>query len=689
MRIAFAYNLRSTSDEEQAEFDSPETISAIVRSLEAEGHDVLPVEVDGTLSHLISRLETFAPELILNVAEGARGRSREAYYPSLFDQLGYPFTGSDAYVLTLTLDKWLTKLVLSAHGIDAPPGQLFTKHDIPAIQRNEASFSVPFPAVVKPNHEGSSKGIGPDAIAKDARALKQALLRLLEKYPQGVLAERYIPGMDVTVPFVGNSTQPDLGVMTPVEWCIDPAVRPAPALLDYQLKQQGLPVLQKRCPPELPRDVLARLKSLTRQIVRILGLRDVATLDFRVTEEGRIYFLEANALPSLATTGALFASAQREGWSYQKMVASIVAAAAVRLQLVPAASKVRATKQDPIRVGFTFNLKRADAKVNGDAEAEYDSPATIESIRQAIESLGHEVVLLEANAELPARLPEAKVDVVFNIAEGLAGRNREAQVPALCELCGIPYTGSDSATLALALDKALTKRILRQHGVLTPEFQTMSTGKEKLLPHLRFPLIVKPVAEGSSKGIAQKGVVDDEQALRQVVRELIEKYRQPALIEEYITGREFTVGLLGDRRPRVLPPMEICFKDPSLSRPIYDYDVKQEWEKHVFYKCPAELSTSQLRAIERAARDTFQALDCRDVARVDMRMNAQGDVYVLEINPLPGLTPGYSDLVLISQAAGMDYRALIAEILSGGLKRLREKRREPQWSKQIVSPAVS
>jgi D-alanine-D-alanine ligase len=271
---------------------------------------------------------------------------------------------------------------------------------------------------------------------------------------------------------------------------------------------------------------------------------------------------------------------------------------------------------------------------------------------------------------------ESGVDLVFNIAEGLAGRNREAAVPALCELCGIPYTGSDSATLALALDKALTKRILKQHGILTPEFQVMMTGREKLSPTLRYPLIVKPNAEGSSKGVAAKGVVDDETSLRAAVKELIDKYRQPALIEEYIPGREFTVGLLGDRRPRVLPPMEVVFHDKANDRPVYDYAIKQEWEKHVHYDCPAVLTPTEAKAVERAARETFVALDCRDVARVDLRMNAKGEVYVLEVNPLPGLTPGYSDLVLITQAAGIEYRTLIAEILAGGLKRLREKRRE-------------
>jgi D-alanine-D-alanine ligase len=160
-----------------------------------------------------------------------------------------------------------------------------------------------------------------------------------------------------------------------------------------------------------------------------------------------------------------------------------------------------------------------------------------------------------------------------------------------------------------------------------------------------------------------------------VVRDLLEKYRQPALIEHYIAGREFTVGLLGDKRPRVLPPMEILFLDKDNPRPVYDYQIKQEWEKHVYYQCPAQLTASESRAIERVARETFVALDCRDVARVDLRMDEGGQFYVLEVNPLPGLTPNYSDLCLIARAANIDYRSLIGEILAGGLKRLREKRR--------------
>lgn len=675
MRIAFTHNLRLTDSEDEAEFDTHETVEAIAAALGGLGHEVEKIEVSGPASHLAARIEAFAPDLIFNTAEGKRGRAREAFYPALFEELGFPYTGSDAYVLTVTLDKMLTKMVLAQQGIDTPRARLVRAGDLAMLEKVEGSLGVPVPAIVKPNYEGSSKGIGDDSVARDWRAMRALVEKTVKSYPAGALVEEFIAGIDVTVPFIEGIGED--GVLQPVEYVIDAAARSKYNIYDYRLKNTEAAKVNVRCPAELPRDVLVRLRGLSRTVVRTLGMRDVGRIDFRLGDDGRIYFLEVNALPSLEPGASLFAAAKREGLGYEQTLSRLVKSAAVRWGLQPA--ELPRKKQDKLRVGFTFNMKRMDSKAGNDAEAEYDPPETIEAIRNAIESLGHEVVPLEANPSLPQMLAEAKPDIVFNIAEGLSGRNREAQVPALCELVGIPYTGSDSATLALALDKALAKRILRQCGILTPEFQVMTTGREKLerALALKFPLIVKPNAEGSSKGIVSSGVVDDEVALRASVKELIERYRQPALVEEYITGREFTVGLLGDKRPRVMPPMEICFRDTTQKRPVYDYEIKQEWEKHVYYECPAKLSKDEMRAVERAARETFVALDCRDVARVDLRMNAAGLVYVLEVNPLPGLTPDYSDLVLISKAAGIDYRTLISEILAGGLKRLREKKRTP------------
>jgi D-alanine-D-alanine ligase len=551
---------------------------------------------------------------------------------------------------------------------------LITPDDLRRI-KDPGTLGLALPVIVKPNYEGSSKGIGDEAVVRDPKTLSELLPRALRAYPSGVLVEEFVAGSDVTVPFLEG--RGDDGILLPVDYLVEPSARSRFNLYDYRLKSTEAGKVSVRCPPDLPRDVVSRLRALSKAAVRAIGVKDIGRIDFRLGEDGRIYLLEVNALPSLERGASLFAAAAREGLDHPETLATIVQSAARRQGLVVKPGTRRRRPAEPLRIGFTFNVKRVDPKAGNDAEAEYDAPETIDAIRDALESYGHQVMPFEATAELPRQLMETPVDLVFNIAEGVAGRNREAAVPALCELMGIPYTGSDAATLSIALDKALSKRVLLQHGILTAEFQVMETGRERLSPKLKFPLIVKPNQEGSSKGVsASASVVDDDAALRAVVRELIERYRQPALIEVYIPGREFTVGLLGDRRPRVLPPMEILFKDKSNARPVYDFQIKQEWEKHVTYQCPADLTPAELKAVERVARETFAALDCRDVSRVDLRMTPKGELYVIEVNPLPGLTPGYSDLCLIASAAGIEYRTLIGEILDGGLKRLREKRRE-------------
>ena len=685
MKIAFTYNLRLSDvreTEKEAEYDSAETVSTIAAALEAAGHEVEKVEVSGPASNLLERLEAIDPDLIFNTAEGDRGRMREAFYPALFEELGIPFTGSDAYTNAITLDKWLTKLVLHRAGVDTARAVLVHVRNYEQIVERGAGLA--FPVMVKPNHEGSSKGIYNGAlgssVVKEPRDLPAALKAALRAYPDGVLVEEYIDGQDVAVGFLEGVGHDD-GLLTPVEMLFDEADKLK--IYDYRLKHLEPSRVQYRCPANLPRDVAARLRQIAHEAIRSLGLRDVARLDFRITPEGRIYLLEVNALPALATSSSLFAATAQLGLTYQATIAAILNAAALRAGLTASPIKT-GRKVQPIRVGFTYNVKRSHAAGNDD-EAEWDPPETIIAIANALARQGHIVVHLEATPDLPRVLAEADVDLIFNIAEGVEGRNREAQVPALCELLGIPYTGSDSATLAIALDKALGKKVLLQHDILTPKFQLMESPRERLDADMRFPLIVKPNAEGSSKGIGSTSVVDTEEELRAAVKTIVERYRQPALVEEYIAGREFTVGLLGDKRPRVLPPMEIKFKAADVNaaaRPVYDFAVKQEWEKHVYYECPAKLTEAELKAMEKIARATFWALDCRDVARVDMRMDAEGRIYVLEVNPLPGLTPDYSDLVLIAKACGMEYDHLIAEIMTGGLRRMREKRREERESER-------
>jgi len=666
MRVALTHNLRVTDSEDEAEFDSPETIAAIARALTRSGHRVESIDVTGPASLLVTRLEAFAPDIVFNLAEGHRGKTRRAFYPALFEELGLPSTGSDAYTLCVTLDKALTKKQLAGWGVPSPRGRFVTR----ATLKSGGLDELPFPVIVKPNFEGSSKGIGQDNVVEDPIELARVLDELLVRYPDGALVERYVPGIDVRVVCLEG-----LPALPPVESVVDPAYARRFDVIDYRLANLDTRFVERRAPARLHAAVADKLRELADRTLSAFALRDIAALDFRVGADGQVWFLSATAIPSFDPGGALFAATRAVGIDYDATVLAVLRSAAARHGLTGLLDTTRPrpprSRRTGLRVGLSFNMKRIESHEGDDREAEYDAPETIQAITRAIESHGHIAVPLEATPEFPRALMASGVDVVFNIAEGMVGRSREAQVPSLCELLGVPYTGSDSATLSICLDKSLTKRLLTD--VDTPAFQVLVTGREKVRP-LRYPVIVKPNQEGTSKGITTRNVCDDESRVREVARELIDRYGQPALVEEYISGRELTVGLLGERRPRVLPPMEVVFLTQA-GRPVYDYECKQNWQRHVRYECPARLTKDELRAVERVCRSTFMALGCRDVARIDLRLTPDGRVYVIEVNPLPGLTPDYSDLCLIANGAKIDYRTLIGEILSGAIKRWQLRQR--------------
>lgn len=672
MRIALTHNLRLSDSEEEAEFDTEETVNALATAIERLGHRVERMEVSGPASRTVARLEAFSPDLIFNTAEGRRGRFREAFFPALFDELGFPYTGSDAYTLAVTLDKQLTKLILREEHIRTPGWQFIEK--LSDLKPEDLHF----PVIVKPNFEGSSKGISQDSVAESVDALKAKVADALAKYPAGVLVEEYIAGRDLTVPFLELVDNDFDGVLTPTEYVIDAELTKGRkyAIYDYDLKTRNDKAVSVRTPAAIAPEMADRIRKMARAIYKKLDCKDLGRIDFRLSDAGVPYFLEINALPSLEPGASIYAAAALEGLHFDGVMDAVIQNAAKRFKVKDKARGLsKPTRRGPLKVGFTFNVKRIKPTADGeDREAEYDSPSTLQAIREAIASHGHEVVDLEATPELPMVLATTPVDIVFNIAEGFRGRNRESQVPALLELLDIPYTGSDPATLSLALDKALAKKVVRTAGIETPNFQLMTTGRERLDKQFsRWPLIVKPVAEGSSKGVIAKSVCHSEAELRAVVKEMVERYQQPALIEEFIGGREFTVGLLGERRPEVLPPMEIVFTDKSDKTPIYKFEDKLEANDRIKYEVPAKLEPAQLERLRAAARGAFMALGCRDVARIDFRMDDAGRFCFLECNPLPGLTPGWSDLVLIAQGDGMDYHTLIGEILSGAIRRYKER----------------
>jgi D-alanine-D-alanine ligase len=674
MRIALTHNLRVADSEEEAEFDSPETIHAIERALARSGHRVEPFDVTGPASLLVTRLEAFAPDIVFNLAEGHRGKTRRAFFPALFEELGIPSTGSDAYTLCVTLDKALTKKQLAGWGVPSPRGRFISR----SILKNGGLDELTFPVIVKPNFEGSSKGIAQDNVVEDPIELGRVLDDLLTQYPDGALVERYIPGIDVRIVHVEG-----LPPLPAVEMVIDPNYPRRHDIIDYRLANVDTGALQRRVPARLAPGIAERLRDLTDRTLSAFALRDVAALDFRIGADASVWFLSATAIPSFAQDGALFAATALVGANRDATVLAVLRSALVRRGLTSLLDGTRTrptrVRRTSLRVGLAYNMKRIDSHGGDDREAEYDGPETIHAVTAAIESHGHVVVPLEATPEFPRALMSSNVDVVFNIAEGMVGRSREAQVPSLCELLRVPYTGSDSATLSICLDKSLAKRLLVD--VDTPAFQVLVTGREKIRT-LRYPVIVKPNQEGTSKGITPKSVCDDEASVREVAREIIDRYGQPALVEEYVFGRELTVGLLGERRPRVLPPMEVVFLNAG-NRPVYDYQCKQQWQAHVRYECPARLTKDELRAVERASRATFVALGCQDVARVDLRLTPEGRIYVIEVNPLPGLTPDYSDLCLIANGAKIEYRTLIGEILSGAIKRWHARNRPADRADEV------
>ncbi|ACL64850.1 D-alanine--D-alanine ligase [Anaeromyxobacter dehalogenans 2CP-1] len=686
MRIALTHNLRISDSEEEAEFDTRETVDALAGAIERLGHRVERIEVSGPASRTVTRLEAFGPDLIFNTAEGRRGRFREAFFPALFDELGMPYTGSDAYALSVTLDKQLTKLVLAQKGVRTPRWQYVEEPW--QLQVN----ALRYPVIVKPNFEGSSKGITQDSVVDDPMRLHEVVQDGLARYPAGLLVEEFVVGRDLTVPFLEAAAPERHGVLQPVEYVIDPAVTAGRkyAIYDYELKTKLDQAVSVRAPAKVKRAQAERIQQLCETVYRELGIRDLGRIDLRLGDDGELYFLEINALPSLEPGAGIYAAAALEGLHEDAVLGAVIQSAVQRWNIVDkSARRGRPRRTERLKVGFSFNVKRVTPDPGGeqDEEAEYDSPKTLQAIREAIASWGHEVVDLEATQDLPLQLVSTPVDVVFNIAEGFKGRSRESQVPSLLELLDIPYTGSDPAALSVSLDKALAKRMVRTHGILTPDYLVLNTGNERLPRELTFPLIVKPVAEGTSKGVTRKSVVRDEPELREVARELIAKYRQPALAEGYVSGREFTVGLLGERRPRVLPPMEIVFLDAKDPTPIYSFEMKQDWNERIRYEVPAKLTPRELERLEKAARECFTALGCRDVARLDFRMDAEGRIHFIECNPLPGLAPGWSDLVLIAQAAGMDYRALIGEILSFAIRRYQERERERERARRAQAAA--
>ncbi len=328
-----------------------------------------------------------------------------------------------------------------------------------------------------------------------------------------------------------------------------------------------------------------------------------------------------------------------------------------------------------MRIGITYNLKSdlpapSVLSLPEDAAEEFDLPETIEAIQKVLLEDGHQVYLLGGDLSIIEKIKRFRIEFVFNIAEGFHGRNREAHIPALLELLAIPYSGSDPLGLATTLDKSFAKRIAISHEIRTPEFWVLNERADlQSLPH-QFPLFVKPLWQGSSKGIRLSSRTEDFAQLETEVNRLFNDYPgEPVLVERYIPGREFTVGVVGNREPEILGVMEIAFRNPQKGDLCYSLEVKRNWKEEVTYQMPAKLDSKSEQEIRQAVLNLFRILRLRDMARFDFRMNSEGQIYFLEVNPLPGLSPESGDIVILAQKRGLSYSALILKIVRAACDR--------------------
>lgn len=330
-----------------------------------------------------------------------------------------------------------------------------------------------------------------------------------------------------------------------------------------------------------------------------------------------------------------------------------------------------------MNIGFTYDLKDEylAAGYSPEEAAEFDSAATIDGIEQALRRLGHDVVRIGRLDSLVKRLAAGeRWDLAFNIAEGLRGATRESQTPALLEAYGIPATFGDSLCLALCLHKGYCKNIVAAAGIPTARFAVVNNEDangadgyfEKL--DLRYPLFAKPVAEGTGKGVMPKGKAANPAALREVCRELLERFKQPVIVEEFLPGREFTVGIAGTgKNARVLGVMEVILLS-NAEPELYTFENKDKYEDRVSYRLAPDDDESR-RAAEIALAG-YRLLDCRDAGRADIRSDGAARPHFMEINPLAGLNPKHSDLPILCRLLGIGYDQLIADIVESASRRI-------------------
>jgi D-alanine-D-alanine ligase len=332
-----------------------------------------------------------------------------------------------------------------------------------------------------------------------------------------------------------------------------------------------------------------------------------------------------------------------------------------------------------MRIALLYNLADNAPQPHPDAPSdilyELDHPHNIEAYKAALEMGGHQVFPMEGDAYLARRLKDLSIDVCFNTCEGYRGEAREAQVPALLEMLGMPYTGSKVMTLAMTLDKAMTKRMLTYYGLPTPAFQELTYPDEPLASYLagQFPLFAKPNSEGTGMGINGQSIVHDERELREQAAYLWNAYHEPILVEKYIEGGDVTVGMVGNWPDLHIFPISMIDRALYLETgiPVYGAELKVDLGDAYKYHCPALLPDELVDELRRLAVETMRVTGTLDFARVDFRLDRHdhNKPYILEINALPGITP-ISDLTLMAEADGWTHADLVYSVLEAALRRM-------------------
>lgn len=332
-------------------------------------------------------------------------------------------------------------------------------------------------------------------------------------------------------------------------------------------------------------------------------------------------------------------------------------------------------KSKKFKIALVCNIKSITSD-NTDIEAEYDSIDTVTKLHDTIESLGYLCVIINQSKNIIKDLLKANPNLVFNISEGMGQEYRESEIPSILNMLHIPYTGSNVLTLALALDKDKTKEYLSNFGIKSPKSVTINSIEElnnvqNLISDLTFPLILKPLNEGSSKGIDENSVVEDVNTLLKALELKIVQYNEKIMLEEYVVGREFTVGLIVNNiEVEAFSPMEIEYKDNYFNKyKVYDYKVKQNGNKYVNFNCPANISSDLEVNMKKNAIKIFNILECKDFSRVDFIVDEKDNIYFIEINPLPGLSYGFSDFPNIAASCQTSYSRLIDMIINSAKQR--------------------